>query len=151
MVSIPGNRNAGASVLHPVSLIDIYPTLIDLCGLPKNPNAVKSGIPLDGHSLRPFLENPAVGDGWTGPDFAISGLKGPKTGGTCFSLRSEQYRYTLTYSDEEELYDHFKDPNEWDNLSDDPEYADTKSRLRKQLLDFLHKTEYPEDFIDDKV
>jgi arylsulfatase A-like enzyme len=36
---------------RPVSLIDIYPTLIDLCGLPKREG-------LDGHSLKPLLENP---------------------------------------------------------------------------------------------
>ena len=49
---------AGKICKRPTSLIDLYPTLIDLCGLPKSPNAGKSEAPLGGHSLRPLLKNP---------------------------------------------------------------------------------------------
>ena len=50
-------KSMGKEVDHPVSLIDIYPTLKDLCKLEGNTIINSSGAPLDGYSLKPFLEN----------------------------------------------------------------------------------------------
>ena len=57
----------------PVSLIDLYPTLIDLCDLPSNTMKNEKGRPLDGHSPKPLLTQPAS-DQWTGPKTALTAL-----------------------------------------------------------------------------
>ena len=50
-----------------------------------------------------------------------------------FSIRTRRWRYTLCNNGEEELYDHAKDPHEWDNLADQPNMVQTKKALREQL------------------
>jgi len=47
------------------------------------------------------------------------------------SLRSKRWRYTCYKDGGEELYDHLKDPMEWNNLADDPAYADVKNKMKK--------------------
>ena len=125
VVYAPGVSVAGEKVAHPVSLIDIYPTLIDLSGLPENPNIGGNECPLDGYSIRPFLENPINGT-WNGPPVALNHLNGniyPANNVPSpivenhHSVRSIRYRYTLTSDGEEEFYDHLNDPNEWNNLA----------------------------------
>ncbi len=109
--------SGGGTCTEPVSLLDIYPTLIDLCRLPAVPD-------LDGQSLRPQLDNPMQER--TMP--AISSL-----GPDYHSIRDRQYRY-ISYGDgQEELYDHESDPAEWDNLASDASYLQVKERLRKHL------------------
>ncbi|MEM6690593.1 MAG: sulfatase-like hydrolase/transferase [Planctomycetota bacterium] len=131
----------GVQCHKPVSLIDLYPTLIDLCELPVQPNEAGNGYRLEGHSLRPLLMDPS-GD-WMGPSVAITALPGKdhsqhnEHGGTWyphFSVRSENHRYTLCTNGEEELYDYTVDPLEWNNLADDPAYAQRKAKLNKQLI-----------------
>ncbi len=100
-----------------VSLIDIYPTLIDWCGLNR-----RAG--LEGRSLMPLLRNPAAK--WDHP--ALSTYhRGDHT------IRSERWRY-IRYSDgTEELYDHDSDPMEWINLASKPELAAVKRDLSRHL------------------
>ena len=125
VVYAPGVSVAGEKVAHPVSLIDIYPTLIDLSALPENPNIGGNGYLLDGYSIRPFLENPINGT-WNGPPVALNHLHGnvnpddnipSPIAENHHSVRSSRYRYTLTSDGEEEFYDHLNDPNEWNNLA----------------------------------
>ena len=125
VVYAPGVSVAGEKVSHPVSLIDIYPTLIDLSALPENPNIGGNGYLLDGYSIRPFLENPINGT-WNGPPVALNHLHGivnpannipSPIAENHHSVRSSRYRYTLTSDGEEEFYDHLNDPNEWNNLA----------------------------------
>ena len=125
VVYAPGVSVAGEKVAHPVSLIDIYPTLIDLSALPENPNIGGNGYLLDGYSFRPFLENPINGT-WNGPPVALNHLHGivnpannipSPIAENHHSVRSSRYRYTLTSDGEEEFYDHLNDPNEWNNLA----------------------------------
>jgi arylsulfatase A-like enzyme len=132
----------GVTCEHPVSLIDIYPTINELCRLPTEPNKNGNGYRLEGHSLRPLLES-AAGD-WTGPDVAITAIPGrdhsqlTRHQGTWFphfSVRSKQFRYTLCANGEEELYDYETDPLEWENLASDPRYAETKASLKSQLIE----------------
>jgi len=141
VVSAPGITRPGTECDKPISLIDMYPTLIDLCGLSSNPNAKTNNAALDGCSIQPFLKNPEKGT-WDGPEVALSVIydynaeTGEKTStGQNFTVRSRHWRYTLCLNGEEELYDHRKDPNEWTNLAKDPKYADIKKELWKQLLE----------------
>jgi arylsulfatase A-like enzyme len=114
-VVAPGVTKAGQRCSRPVSMIDIYPTLIDLCGLPSRKE-------LEGVSLRPLLTNP--GADWDRP--AIT---------TYFrnnhSVRSERWRYTRYADGGEELYDHKADPMEWENLAAKSQYASIKSELAR--------------------
>lgn len=119
---------------QPVSLIDLYPTLIDLCDLPAEPNADTHGHPLQGHSLRALLEDPKAGT-WPGPPAALTSVRGDT--GIHHSVRSEQYRYVLCQNGEEELYDHAADPNEWHNLAGDVSYSSVRSELREQMMALL--------------
>lgn len=100
---------------QPVSLIDIYPTLTELCGLPTPEE-------LEGESLVPLLKNSEAKR--TTP--AISSLT-PEF----HSVRDEQFRYITYGNGQEELYDHKSDPNEWINLAEDPKLIEIKERLKK--------------------
>ncbi len=116
MMAGPGIPARGGKSGRTVELLDIYPTLIDLCGLPQRPE-------LDGRSLRALLADPHAA--WDKP--AITSIGPDKT-----SVRTERWRYTR-YRDGEELFDHQADPMEWHNLAGRPEHAGTKRRLAALL------------------
>jgi arylsulfatase A-like enzyme len=149
VIRAPDVTEPGGACRHPVSLVDLYPTLVDLCGLPEQPNADGNGYPLDGYSLRPFLEDPHA-KSWEGPTAALSCIEGgdPVETGIIakpeqqhFTVRGPRFRYALWNTGEEELYDHNNDPHEWRNLSGQPEYADVQKRLRTVLLDMSGQLE----------
>ena len=148
IVRMPDGRNKGMESRHPVGLIDLYPTLVDLCGLTDDTYR-DGGRPLDGHSLRPFLDDPENGT-WDGPDVALSAIEAgvpvkkdvpAKAVDQHFSVRSKDWRYTLTRMGDEELYDHRNDPNEWTNLADDPEFSDMKAKLKNSLLSLTRRAD----------
>lgn len=106
----------GAHCLEAVSLLDIYPTLIDLCDLPRPQ--------LDGLSLAPQLKDPK------------NPRKQPVLSSSYFgnhSIRTKDWRYIRYADGAEELYDHRKDPNEFTSLSSDPAHQATKKSLAKWL------------------
>ncbi|EMI19312.1 iduronate-2-sulfatase [Rhodopirellula maiorica SM1] len=126
MFRAPGVSEAGGVSERFVSLMDIYPTLAELCGL--TPPAY-----IDGRSLVPLLTNTKAA--WEST--AITGLcdKG-KTDLAYVSIRHELGRYTRYGSDQEEFYDTTKDPHEWTNQIDNPEYATTVKKLRSLVPSF---------------
>ena len=132
----------GATCDQPVSLIDVYPSLIDVCKLPKDPHRGRSGYPLNGHSLKPLFMNPKAT--WDGPSVAITALPGKDHSqhtvhtGTLyphFSVRSKDWRYSLTSDGQEELYHYPSDPNEFINLATTPEHQKQKAILKEQLVE----------------
>ncbi|PHR97032.1 MAG: hypothetical protein COA78_28120 [Blastopirellula sp.] len=141
IIRMPDGRNKGKQCSHPVGLIDLYPTLVDLCGLTEQTYR-DGGQKLDGHSLRPFLKDPENGS-WNGADVALIAIEAgisveqnvpAKVDDQHFSVRSKDWRYTLTRKGDEELYDHRTDPNEWHNLADDPAFSEMKATLNESLL-----------------
>ena len=100
-----------------VSLLDVYPTLIDLCGLPANPT-------LEGQSLRILFENPDAG--WTRP--AVTTFAGDN-----HAVQSANFRYIRWKDGAEELYDHRIDPLEETILAGAEEYGDLKAALQKWI------------------
>lgn len=146
----PGAKGNGMACPHPVTTIDLYPTLADLCGLPLNPNEGRSGLPLDGFSLRPFLDDPTT-QNWDGPEVAFMavGKSFKDAKGWALephqSVRSERYRYTLCSNGEEELYDHNNDPHEWTNLAGHPEYSSIKAELNGAMMAILLKKDLGTD------
>jgi arylsulfatase A-like enzyme len=97
----PGLYQTGQSCAEAVGLIDIYPTLIDLCGL-----AAREG--LSGRSLTPLLKNPKQA---TGRVVITTFDKGN------YSLTGTRWHYIRYAGGAEELYDRESDPNEWTNLA----------------------------------
>jgi arylsulfatase A-like enzyme len=137
VIDAPGITRDAAPCDHPVSLIDMYPTIADLCGLPANPNSGGNGLPLDGFSVRPFLENPRGGT-WKGPSVAVTQLGAGAR--SHFSIRGRRWRYTLCANGEEELYDHAVDPNEWTNLAADPKFSQVKAEQKAELQRITRKS-----------
>lgn len=131
MVSAPGVTKPGSSCPEAVSLLDLYPTLIDLCGLADKPE-------LQGTSLLPQLRDPKIER-----DFPVLTTHGRYNN----ALRSKRWRYILNKHGNEELYDHDNDPNEWTNLADNPEYDSVKKELapyfpKKEIPPFENLTEF---------
>ena len=120
IISSPAATRRGATSPRPVSLIDLYPTLVELAGVPG-----RSG--LDGQSLVPLLEDPA--SEWSRPVLTTYGYGN-------HSIRTERWRYIEYHDGGQELYDHDADPNEWTNLASRAEYA----AVVEELAGFLPTT-----------
>ena len=116
-IHVPGMTKPGGRCGRTVSLLDLYPTLIDLCGLTAKPE-------LEGRSLVPLLKNPAAA--WERPAVTTYQLGN-------HSVRSERWRYTRYRDGTEELYDHEKDPLEWTNLAKKPAFTPVKDDLKRWL------------------
>ena len=114
-----GKFAAGGSRCHqPVSLLDLYPTLVELCDL-QGPET------LDGQSLEPLLRKPSRA---TGRVVTTTFDRGN------ISLRSDRWRYIRYSSGEEELYDLAQDPNEWSNLAGRTEYEGTRKKFAARVM-----------------
>ncbi len=145
IIRAPGIAKEGKIAENPGSLIDIYPTLNDLCGLKGDTKKNDMGAPLDGFSMKPFLENPEKGK-WQGPDaaltmvFAGENLEGKDKNDPLkqhYSVRTKNHRYIRYNTGQEELYDHIKDEYEWDNQAENPEYKAIKEDLRKKMTEII--------------
>ncbi len=113
----PGVTKAGSKTKRPVSLLDVYPTLAELAGLPAPEY-------LEGDSLTPLIKNPDAA--WDHPA-VTTWLYGNH------AVRSEDWRYIRYVDGSEELYDHREDPHEWRNLAAKPEMAERKRGLAAWL------------------
>ena len=113
---ITGPDIAPSKTNAPVGLIDLYPTILDLAGLPANPaNA--------GESLMPFLKGQDV------KREPVTSVYGKDN----FAVIGERYRYIRYANGDEELYDLFNDPNEWTNLASNSEYGEIKRGLAVKI------------------
>ncbi len=114
MVRLPGMSERQDSP-RPVNLQDLYPTLIELCGLPEKPK-------IDGRSFAPLLDDPQ--QSWDFPALTIMGEGNA-------SVVDERWRYIRYVDGVEEVYDLSTDPMEWSNLAsrDSEEITAVKSRL----------------------
>lgn len=118
IIRVPG-MTARVDSQRTVNLIDLYPTLVDLCGLPKKAN-------LDGRSIAPLLRNPEMA--WPYPSVTINA-----NGSAC--VHDERWYYIRYNDGTEEFYDMEKDPMQWANLakSDNAEIVANKGRLAKSF------------------
>jgi arylsulfatase A-like enzyme len=115
--SVPGMTSAGAKCERTVTLLDLYPTLVELCSLP-----AREG--LEGNSIVPLLKDSTAA--WDKPAITTHGRNN-------HAVRSERYRYIRYADGSEELYDHQSDPLEWKNLAGDAQHAAAKSQLAATL------------------
>jgi arylsulfatase A-like enzyme len=106
-----------AKCAEPVSLIDLYPTLIEMCGLPQREG-------LSGKSLLPLLTDPSQE---TGRMVLTTFGQGNH------AVMGSRWHYIRYADGSEELYDLQTDPNEWQNLSHEPQYAARKADMAKAI------------------
>jgi arylsulfatase A-like enzyme len=128
LIVAPGVSKQATVAKTPVGLIDLYPTLTELCRVPAPDN-------LQGQSLVPMLKDASVtGRGWALSQVTRGGTaRVPRFFG--YSLRTPQWRYTEWDEGRQgrELYDHHADPGELANLADSPAHAQAIEQLAAQL------------------
>jgi iduronate 2-sulfatase len=127
LVSVPGMKTAGARTDALVEFVDIYPTLVELAGLPLPAH-------LEGASFKPVLDDPKRP--WK-PAAFNQYPRGKLMG---YSMRTDRYRFTMWVDakdharvDAVELYDHPSDPQENENIAGRPDMAATVEKLTAQL------------------
>ena len=115
MIKVPGVTSKKKRCDGIVNLIDIYPTLLDLCNLPVNPEN-------EGRSFAPLVRDPDMK--WNTPTLTDYNYGGHR-------IYDGRYSYIVFLEQGiEELYDHKTDPMEWKNLADNDAYASVKARLK---------------------
>ncbi|QEG02550.1 Choline-sulfatase [Stieleria maiorica] len=117
LIVAAAGREGGKVCKKPVGLIDLYPTLLDLCGLPANPMN-------EGRSIVPLVDDP--NQSWPAPTLTTYG-KGNH------AIQTERYRFYRYEDGSMELYDHQVDANEWKNLASDPAMKDVIDQLSAAL------------------
>ncbi|MCA9126525.1 MAG: sulfatase [Planctomycetales bacterium] len=111
-----GNQQTGICQ-QSVGLVDLYPTVLELCGLPPNPQN-------EGHSLCPLLQ--ATDAPW--PYWTITSY-----GQHNHALQSDRYRFYQYHDGSREMYDHRADPNEWNNLAQLESFQEMGDNLAARL------------------
>jgi uncharacterized sulfatase len=126
IVAGPGARAVGGASMRTVELLDLYPTLADLCGL-------KPPAGLAGSSLRPLLADPSAA--WDRPAFTQVRRTVDSRTFMGYSVRTERWRYTEWDEGRQgvELYDEAADPQERHNLAPDAKHAGTLARMKNLL------------------
>jgi len=118
MVKVPEVTQENKTCDGVVNLIDMYPTLIDLCGLPPNPLN-------DGRSFAPLIKNPDMA--WNEPTLTTDKFEAHR-------IYDGRYSYiNVLQIGAEELYDHANDSMEYNNLNLNPDYKEVKERLKGYL------------------
>jgi uncharacterized sulfatase len=119
LIAAPGKTRA-TGCKRVVEYVDLYPTLVDLCGLPPRGD-------LEGRSLRPLLDDPAAP--WDHAAYTINARNNEPVN---LAVSTDRFRY-IEYADAKkpaELYDLQADPREWTNLAANPEHAPTLARMQ---------------------
>jgi iduronate 2-sulfatase len=151
MIAVPGRAQGGTVAEAPVSHVDLYPTLAELCGVPTPDN-------LQGQSLVPMLSDPSVkGRGWALSHVSRGGIRRASPSSPVgssgnrffgYSIRTPRWRYTEWDDGNQgrELYDHDADPKEMKNLAAETAHAATVEEL-STLLRKAVKSSFPPDGI----
>lgn len=122
IIAAPGAKGNGTACFRPVQSLDVYPTLVELCGLPSPPQG------LQGESLMPLLRDP--GAEWKRPAYSVWSEDGRTLHGV--AVRTEHWRYAEYGKDGANgamLFDPKADPLEMTNLAADPKYASVVAEL----------------------
>ncbi len=131
MICGAGVRSRGQVCRRTVEFLDMYPTLVDLCGFEDIPKG------LHGRSLRPLLDNPRAE--WDRPSITQVRRMSGEREVRGYSLRNERYRYTMwdETREGEELYDYAEDPRELKNLVHLADAAALRQGLRGRLRSII--------------
>ena len=134
IIAVPG-VTSGKTTGRTVELLDIYPTLADICNLKPPDN-------LQGKSLAPILKKPDAS--WDKAAFTqvTRFLNDRLLMGR--SVRTERWRYTEWDMGKQgvELYDYDNDPDEFTNLAADAKYDKEIKRLSSLLRNYSSDTAF---------
>ena len=121
LMVVPGAKGNGQSCFRIVESLDVYPTLVELCGLSQPAG-------LEGKSLVPLLNKPQAP--WDRPAYSVWSEDGQTLHGV--AVRTEKWRYAEFGPDGQNgamLFDPKADPLEMKNLADDPQHAQARAEL----------------------
>lgn len=126
ILAAPNTKAKGRATSRIVELLDIYPTLADLCKRP-------APLHLEGKSLKPLLDNPQAK--WDQPAYSQVDRGPANQRFTGRSVRTERWRYTEWDGGKQgaELSDHVNDPHEYHNLATAPAAEKTRTALQQLL------------------
>ena len=122
VVVAPGHK-AAQKTNRPAELLDIFPTLLELAGLPKDETQ-------EGQSLVPLMKKPQRE--WKHPAITSFGLGN-------YSIRSTNYRFIQYFDGSRELYDLRDDPHEWKNLIENPKMP----QVIQEHASFIPQKQHP--------
>ncbi len=133
IIATPDNTSAGAKTNALAELLDLYPTVSELAGLPQTKE-------LEGVSLVPVLKDPRASvKAAAFTQHPRPAYYGPKMDAMGYSMRTDRFRYTEWRDPKDgrllarELYDHQADPNETTNVIEDKRFNAIADRLAKQM------------------
>ena len=115
--NVPGMTKAGSESFEPVNLLDMYPTLCELCSVPVRKE-------LEGQSLVPLLKD---------PEKEINRVSITTYGFKNHTIRNRDFRYIQYADGSEELYDHTQDQEEFTNLAKQEKYQAVINKLKKHI------------------
>ncbi|HKQ49975.1 MAG TPA: sulfatase [Phycisphaerae bacterium] len=127
IIAGPGVSAVNQPCNRAVSLLDLYPTLLELTGLPPYAG-------LEGASLVPLLADPEAA--FDHPAITTLGTTGQ-------TVRTDRWRLIRYANGGTELYDHDVDPHEWTNLAEDPGHAQIRAELLALLPEVAPTTKAP--------
>lgn len=133
IIAVPGAAGNGNSTRALAELVDLYPTLADLCGLTP-PDY------LDGVSLKPILDDSSA----SVKDAAFSQVRrGENKHG--YSIRTDRFRFTMWNNGEDgvQLFDMQSDPHETKSLAQNADYADVVAELTGRLRKYAATIQQP--------
>ena len=137
IIRYPGKVQAGVVSQDLVELVDIYPTLLDLCGMavPKGPQPAGRSLAETLRNRMPVGRSYVVSENWSQAAVITSGFKYGKW------LRSVRTPTDDWRGWGNMLIDRSKDPNEVDNVFKDPAYAEKVEEMEGYLAEFVGKTD----------
>lgn len=130
IISVPGMYSPGRHTARPVELLDLYPTLAALCGLPIPEHVMGRNL----SSLLTTADDPTGGVALT-QEIHSYRVNDERIRYKGYTIRTERYRYTEWDEGRRgiELYDHTLDPREMHNLAQDEDYAEALAEMKTHL------------------
>ena len=125
LIYLPDARGNGQVCERVVESLDFYPTLVDLCGLPKPTD-------LEGRSLAPLLQNPQAE--WPHVGYTVWSENGKTLRGV--AVRNERWRFAEFEDGSAMLFDEDHDPRELKNVASDPQHAAVRAELARLVKDY---------------
>jgi uncharacterized sulfatase len=120
IIKAPGVQG-GQTVEAVIGNVDIYPTLLELAGIEK-----PTGVHFHGKSMVPLLKNPETD--WDNITYTCAKQR--------YGLITDRYRFTVSENGHS-LFDLKKDPHEWENLGNHPEYAELVDEFKTKLAEVV--------------
>jgi choline-sulfatase len=134
-------RFAPRRVAHPVSLVDVLPTLVQIGNGGLAPEYVEN---LDGSSLLPWLEGQDVAE----PAPVYGEMLGEGAISPVLMIRRERFKYVFSQRDPEQLFDLTADPHELNNLAGQEMYEQVRAGFYEELMTAWNPTELHQAVID---